>query len=136
MPGLSAGRELDVRIQREVLRTDVQQRQTADGELDYFYFDEVVVRSIPPADDPFDFSGKWIRVPDYSTDAESARLVEEYIQQMGGSVHSEYVGSLGATGCWCITVEVLKKGEAVKQEAVGESYALSLCRAALAAAGQ
>ena len=90
-----------------------------------------MVRSVPVADDPFDFFSDWVRVPDYSTSADGARLLEERIQRLGGSVLAEYLEAMDGVGSWRVTITWLGK-KPVTREAPGELYALALCRAALA----
>jgi hypothetical protein len=131
MSELPAGRQLDIRIHQQFFGADVQRREHGD-KADYFYYDDVVVRSVPVADDSFDFYSDWLRVPDYSTDAEDARLLEDHIHKMGGSVFSEYLEARDGVGSWRVTITLLGK-KPMTREAPGETCALALCHAALAA---
>ena len=127
---LPAGRQLDIRIHEQFFGTQVQRREPGDA-ADYFYYDDIVVRSVPVADDPFDFFRDWVRVPDYSTSAEGARLLEERIQRLTGSVFAEYLEAMVGVGSWRVTITWLGK-KPVTRVAPGEFYALALCQAALA----
>ena len=131
MSDLPAGRQLDIRIHEQFFGTEVQRREQGDV-ADYFYYDDIVVRSVPVADDPFDFFSDWVRVPDYSTSADGAYLLDERIRTMGGSVCPEYIESREGAQLWRVTVALLGK-KPVTREAPGETYALALCHAALAA---
>ena len=131
MSELPAGRQLDVRIHKQFFGTEVQRREQG-GKADYFSYEHVVVRSIPVADDPFDVSAEWVRVPEYSTNADGAYLLDERIRTMGGSVCPEYIESREGAQLWRVTVALLGK-KPVTREAPGETYALALCHAALAA---
>ncbi len=132
MSDLPAGRQLDIRIHEQFFGTEVQRRERGER-ADYFYYDDVVVRSVPVADDPFDFFGEWLRVPDYSTSADDARLLEEHLHRMGGTICAESLEARDGIGCWRVTITLLGK-KPVAREAPGATYALALCQAALAAA--